>query len=133
MCQTKFVEFENLMCLGCDFIQPIVVNETKKEISVCQQFVKRLYGPDLDAPTTEFDNCGIFYPIDDTTETVIPSLDTRWPNAEAFLNDPVFKPPFFGEYTVVIDKSDDISTCYNWATMTMTSTASLVFIMFTWF
>ena len=74
-----------------------------------------LYGnTNLEEPTTKFDDCGLILDSGDTSSglpVVIPSLE--WGSAMEFFNDPTLKPPLFGDYALIIDKSADRTNCFN--------------------
>ena len=119
-----YPEFEQLMCIGCHYKQPYVMDETKdpKEIRLCKTFAKNLYGAELDGPTFLFDKCGLLVSGDysdaathafgdGSTTVVIPSEHPEWQTAEGFFNDPALKPPLFSDYKIVL--VDDGPDCFN--------------------
>ena len=122
-----FPEFEQLMCVGCHFMQPTVMTTTDevKEIRLCKAFAKKIYGAetneDLDKPTERFDTCGLYVPgaeadrkilsfdDGDGNVVVIPSKYPPLQTADQFFE--MFKPTFFKDYTIrIVDDGDD---CFN--------------------
>ena len=127
MCLDMFPEFEQLMCVGCHFMQPTVMTTTDevKEIRLCRAFAKKIYGAetneDLDKPTERFDTCGLYVPgaeadrkilsfdDGDGNVVVIPSKYPPLQTADQFFE--MFKPTFFKDYTIrIVDDGDD---CFN--------------------
>ena len=81
----------------------------------------------MEGPTKVFDHCGLYLSGNHTNYTlfsyaapaedgslitiVMPSRMPAWQNAIGFFNDPVFKPPLFKGYEIVIEPDSD--TCFN--------------------
>ena len=54
-----------------------------KTIRMCESFAKKLYGDNLNKPTTMFDSCGLIMTnSDDVSYVVIPSENEGWETAE---------------------------------------------------
>lgn len=58
-CDRRFPALEDLFCLGCNPLESIYTNVTKKEIYICRGYAEYFWNStDLDKPSTVFDSCG---------------------------------------------------------------------------
>ena len=103
-CQRQYIDMEDYMCYACNPNQPEAIQGNT--LRICESFAKRLWGGDLQKPSNDYDNCGMFAYWDDGS-TILPS--TYFPNAQAFFN--TVKPPHFENYNIEIVKGDD--DCFN--------------------
>ena len=105
-CQRQYNDMEDYLCYACNPNQPEAVDTTSNTLYICEDFAERLWGGDLNKPTTDYDNCGMFsYWADGST--ILPSK--YFANAYEFFQK--VKPPFFESYNIEVIKGDD--NCFN--------------------
>ena len=109
------------MCLGCNSDQPKYVDESKN-VHICKSFADKLWTKD----PTVYDTCGLNIPKLNLGY-VLPSR--YYANASHFLND--LKPPYFEEYTIVIDGESETENCLDSSALgTAVSAAAIVAVSF---
>ena len=101
-CLREYPALEFYYCLGCHPQQMKFVDVDAKEIHICESFAKSLW------EESDYDRCGLNVNSDSAWPVVLPRIE--YDNATMFLQS--MKPPFFEDYTVVIDKSDG-SDCFS--------------------
>lgn len=91
-------------------------------LRICQEFAMKVWNttsPDgLQKPSTRFDGCGLLAEdnsFEDLSENglgyIIPSKVFN--SFEEFINNLTI--PYYDNFSVVIDKSNDINTCFNYS------------------
>ena len=102
-CERRFSEIEFYFCYGCHYTEPRSTNSTASTITLCKSFAERLWGGDINSPTTKFDHCAFTV----SGNIYIPSK--RWANAAAFFAE--VKPPLFSGFTINVATDDN--NCFN--------------------
>lgn len=96
-CLREFPPLEYFFCLGCHNKQMDYVDIDEKKIHVCPSFADTLW------KEQDYDRCGL--KLGDSDWPFIKPW-AEYANATEFLNVPDIKPPYFGDYEVVIDSTD---------------------------
>lgn len=59
-CLREYDTMENFFCFACEKTQGKYTNKTTKVLRLCEDYAKYVWGGDLNKPTSEYDNCGMY-------------------------------------------------------------------------
>ena len=104
--------------MACNNEQPKYVDVANKTVYICKDFAKKLW------TGANYDNCGIN--IGGTPK--IPQFE--FASATEFLNHASIKPPFFGDYTIDVDATENCLASWGVRQATISTLALLVVVLF---
>lgn len=117
-CIRNYPDLETLYCLACNNEQPKYVDVANKTVYICKDFAKKLW------TGANYDNCGIN--IGGTPK--IPQFE--FASVSEFLNHASIKPPFFGDYTIDVDATENCLASWGVRQATISTLALLVVVLF---
>lgn len=77
-CEGSFDDLQSLFCLACSPDESKYISIERKEVYICEDFAKKIWGAELNRITTKIDLCG--FKVDSylqkyaTNNAIVPSL-----------------------------------------------------------